>query len=405
LSAGQEITILNHKNLSPPDGGTLRIKSFVDGLASRGHNVSFAYWGSADPDSMAGRTITMKNPAPWLFQRLGEKLYGGAEGRAAVELLFCNYPTMFMKLHRSLKSSSIFQAEQIWSAEIPLLYRKVMNKVSVLDNHNVEALLAQRLYPYVKKKSAYRYWMSYVSMLEKSCCGMADQVIVTSEIDKLNLERFHKVSSKKISVIPNGTDVNRYRPNETLRNETRKELRIQEAAPVLCYVGRGSYPPNKIAIEYIRDTLAPAVWEKCPNARFLMVSRDLPQDCFGSDGRFINVVEGSDYPYINASDVCLAPLAVGGGTRIKIANYLACGKPVVSTAIGCEGIPARLGSEIVISDFESFPDKVLELIEEPKTREELGRNARSFAVRNCSWEKSILELDKLYSGLWSKNGN
>jgi len=137
----------------------------------------------------------------------------------------------------------------------------------------------------------------------------------------------------------------------------------------------------------------------------MIVSRDLPADYFGSDNRFIHITDDYDYPFINASDICLAPLAVGGGTRIKIANYLACGKPVVSTPMGCEGIPARHMKEIVLSSMEEFPSSVKALIQNPSTRDEMGRKAREFAVSNCSWEKSILELDRLYSGLWSKNAN
>ena len=405
MSAGRQITVLNHKNLSPPDGGTLRIQNFISGLASRGHDVSFAYWGSRERETFGTHIVNVRKPPARFLQRLASMVYGGEEGKAAVELLLCNYPTMFMKLHPNLKTSSVLQAEQIWSAAIPLLYRKMFNKVTVLDDHNVEALLAQRLYPYVKNKSTYSYWMKYVSLLERTCCNLADQIIVTSDIDKVNLEKFHKISQNKISVIPNGSDVNKYRPDCSLCSGTRMALGIGETDQVLTYVGRGTYPPNKMAIDYIKDTLAPKIWEEFPNARFMIVSRDLPADYFGSDNRFIHITDDYDYPFINASDICLAPLAVGGGTRIKIANYLACGKPVVSTPMGCEGIPARHMKEIVLSSMEEFPSSVKALIQNPSTRDEMGRKAREFAVSNCSWEKSILELDRLYSGLWSKNAN
>ncbi|MEJ0044900.1 MAG: glycosyltransferase family 4 protein [Rhodospirillales bacterium] len=43
-------------------------------------------------------------------------------------------------------------------------------------------------------------------------------------------------------------------------------------------------------------------------------------------------------PYLSAADISVIPLRVGGGTRIKAFESMAVGRPVVSTAIGIEGL-------------------------------------------------------------------
>ncbi len=186
---------------------------------------------------------------------------------------------------------------------------------------------------------------------------------------------------------------------------TRRFLGIPDADPVLTFVGRCSYPPNKMAVEYIKNVLSPAVWEKYPKARFLMVSRDMPADYLEkADPRFIPISDGKDYPYINAANLCLAPLAVGGGTRIKILNYFACGKPVVSTAIGIEGIPAIPDRQVVVATLGNFTDTVNHCLEDPTNMEEIGVRAREFAELNCSWENSIAMFESVHEELVRKNG-
>jgi len=47
-------------------------------------------------------------------------------------------------------------------------------------------------------------------------------------------------------------------------------------------------------------------------------------------------------PYLARSAVCIVPLRIGGGTRLKIFEAMAMGKAVVSTTIGAEGLPCGI---------------------------------------------------------------
>jgi glycosyltransferase involved in cell wall biosynthesis len=402
-----KISVVNHKELESVDGGTTRVRNIVRGLADRGHEVWYSCYGDRNhgTDGPNLSSVTVKKPELRLLRKLGRSLYGGVEGEAAIGILSCNHPIATLRLHSMLSSSGIIQIEQIWSALYPLLYSKIRGKTCVLDDHNVEALLAHRLSDHVSNKNLFGAWVSYVSMLERVCCMLADTVVVTSELDKHNLSELQNVSEKKIKVIPNGTNPNFYKPDPVLAAATRSSLGLTEEDPVLTFVGRSSYPPNRLAVNYIKDVLSTAVWERHPSARFLIVSKDLPSDYTeAADPRLISISDSQDYPYINAADLCLAPLSVGGGTRIKILNYMACGKPVVSTPIGAEGIPATSDKHLVLASLDRFPEAVNICLGELSWMHEMGERAREFVGSQWTWEKSVEMFESLHSQLLARNG-
>jgi glycosyltransferase involved in cell wall biosynthesis len=83
----------------------------------------------------------------------------------------------------------------------------------------------------------------------------------------------------------------------------------------------------------------------------------------------------------------IVPLRAGGGTRLKILNSWAMGKAVVSTSIGCEGLEAVDGVNLVIRDDpKEFADAILSLLHDPALRRRLGEGGRATAERLYSWE-------------------
>jgi len=81
------------------------------------------------------------------------------------------------------------------------------------------------------------------------------------------------------------------------------------------------------------------------------------------------------------------PLRAGGGTRLKILTSWAMGKPVVSTSLGCEGLAAVDGDNILIRDDpRSFADAVRQVLGDPALGRTLGEHGRTTAERLYSWD-------------------
>src|SRR5256886_4267695 len=82
-------------------------------------------------------------------------------------------------------------------------------------------------------------------------------------------------------------------------------------------------------------------------------------------------------PYVRAAACYVVPLRVGGGTRLKILDAWAMGKAVVSTSIGCEGLVAEDGSNILVRDDpHGFAQAVCAVLQDPALRQRLGAAGR-----------------------------
>jgi len=96
----------------------------------------------------------------------------------------------------------------------------------------------------------------------------------------------------------------------------------------------------------------------------------------------------------------IVPLRVGGGTRLKILDAWAMGKAVVSTSVGCEGLAAEDGQNILIRDDpDGFAHAVRAVLHDGALRQRLGIEGRSTVERLYSWEGIGESMLPLYRSL------
>jgi glycosyltransferase involved in cell wall biosynthesis len=98
------------------------------------------------------------------------------------------------------------------------------------------------------------------------------------------------------------------------------------------------------------------------------------------------------------------PLRVGGGTRLKILTSWAMGKPVVSTSLGCEGLAAVDGDNILIRDDpRSFADAVRQVLADASFGRTLGQRGRATAERLYGWDVIGRQMISAYLALSGLN--
>ncbi|MGH9453075.1 MAG: glycosyltransferase, partial [Terriglobia bacterium] len=91
-------------------------------------------------------------------------------------------------------------------------------------------------------------------------------------------------------------------------------------------------------------------------------------------------------PYVREAAVYIVPLRIGGGTRLKIFEAMAMGKPVVSTTVGAEGLPVQDKRDILLADDpQEFADAVVQLLHSPDLRSRIGTAARALVESGYSW--------------------
>jgi hypothetical protein len=98
--------------------------------------------------------------------------------------------------------------------------------------------------------------------------------------------------------------------------------------------------------------------------------------------------------------VSIVPLFSGSGLRVKILEAMAMGRPVVSTTVGAEGIPAVAGEHIVIADdAHSFAAACTSLLQSPDTAAKIAQRGRELVQEQYAWQARINDLVSFYSAL------
>jgi glycosyltransferase involved in cell wall biosynthesis len=101
-------------------------------------------------------------------------------------------------------------------------------------------------------------------------------------------------------------------------------------------------------------------------------------------------------PYLWGSTVCIVPLRIGGGTRLKIYEAMAAKIPVVSTTLGAEGLDVRHGEDIFLADSaRDFAECCLTLLADPDERVRLAATAREKVATCYSWDVVARKFEAL----------
>jgi glycosyltransferase involved in cell wall biosynthesis len=85
------------------------------------------------------------------------------------------------------------------------------------------------------------------------------------------------------------------------------------------------------------------------------------------------------------ADVALNPLFKGGGSSLKVPDFLASGLPMISTQTGVRGYSLRDGEHYVEATRATFVERTRALLDDPASRERIARNARRYAERTLDW--------------------
>ena len=239
--------------------------------------------------------------------------------------------------------------------------------------------------------------IAFTKMSEKLGYEHATKIVTVTQGVKEGIMELYDVPDEKIIVIENGANIELFRPMD--QGEAKKELKLDQNARYIGFVG--NFAPWQ-GVEYL-IMAAPIIITACPDARFLIVGdgkmknewMQLAQK-LGVYSKFIfkgSVPYEHVSLYINASDICVAPFIKRRNMKIglsplKIYEYLACEKPVISSKIpNLEFIEQQnAGFLIEPENQEELAKAIIKLMKDKKLREEMGKNGRKYMIKNHSWE-------------------
>jgi glycosyltransferase involved in cell wall biosynthesis len=389
----ENITLKNISNAS------VHIYEILNGLTQLGHNVvlingeSFV-WGQED--SSDGQPSE-----PSLWARLENKLnwfriFRPLRGEITILWLLLREVWTFL-----LALVTIVR----WRGGLDVIYRRHVRFNS--------AYLLSKLFgiPSVKEvngigvdemkitKQGDKLSLWIVNIIEQFSMPRADKVIVVTSRLKEVLQEDFGVPDDKVVVIPNGANINLFRPTDTA--EARSALGLDQSNYYVCFVGN-------LVVWLGIDNLIRSVGlviKRCPQTSFLIIGdgsikqelRELADQLnVGDKVIFTGMVSHSKIPlYLNASDLCVVPAAENfrnnrtGGSPLKLYEYMACGKPVVVGNIpGVREMveESRFGIVVDSTDKVAMSRAIVTLLTDAQLRKEMGERGRKAVVEKYSWE-------------------
>jgi len=297
----------------------------------------------------------------------------------------------FAEKIRELVSTIDFDIIQIEDSYMGLYLNALPKKIwskTILVFHDIIFSKYERLARIEPKGTRkIRKWLNgkMMRLWEPSYARHFGRCVVMSESDRKLLGLVN--SELKIEIIPNGVDTKLYQPLPTPANPRN-----------LLFVGNMSYRPNIDAMIFFCKEILPIICKELSVELWIVGVNPSPElaQLAGDDIHITGRVEDLR-PYYEKSAVCVVPLRAGGGTRLKILEAMALGRPVVSTTIGCEGIDAIDGRHLFIADTpEQFAEKTLALLTDLPLRQRIVDQARDFVVVHHDWDAIVEKLVSVY---------
>ena len=270
---------------------------------------------------------------------------------------------------------------------------------TILVEHDVTLDLYQQLLAQGDDWELRRQLARWVPF-EVQAWGEVDRVVTMSEKDAALLRRAVP-DPARIPCLPNGVDLQRFRPSDR-EPEPRR----------LLFIGSFAHLPNVLAVDFFLREVWPALREAgatlhiIAGARheyFLDRYRERAQIDLHQPGIEVEDFVADVRPAYERAAVVVAPLLASAGTNIKIMEAMAMGKAIVSTPAGINGLDLEAGRDVVVAESgEEMARAILELFEHPQERRAIERQARLTVESKFDWDVIAVAQQRMYEELLAR---
>lgn len=221
-----------------------------------------------------------------------------------------------------------------------------------IDLHYLRLQRAWELLPQPRSMEKAKEWL----MMQQTELTMAHEADVTITVTATEKELLEEQAVENIAVIPN------------IHSPYQGEKPDFSERSSLLFIGNYNHPPNVRAVILLCEEIMPIVWQKLPEVKVTLLGNNPPEEVkqLAHDYRvsvpgFIPDVS----PYFLSHRVFVAPLQYGAGMKGKIGQSLEFGLPIVSTAIGTEGMNLVNQKDVIeANSTQDFAEAILRLYED-----------------------------------------
>ena len=243
------------------------------------------------------------------------------------------------------------------TAYIPAI-RRLSDADLVLRAHNVEHALWDEVAADMSSRPKRWLLNRFKSKLESEevkVLAALDGVVTITRDDAAwfeeTLQNVHPTSKCRVEVVPFGMDV----------------------------------APNHQGVSWFVQDVWPLVLQALPEAQNALAGRNMGPEWTSDENAGVHVlgeVDDAAATY-DTSSVVVVPLHAGSGMRIKIAEALAAGRPIVTTTKGMTGLPLKHEEHVKVADTaEHFAKALVELLSNGDKATAMGQRGRAWAQVN-----------------------
>jgi sugar transferase (PEP-CTERM/EpsH1 system associated) len=195
-----------------------------------------------------------------------------------------------------------------------------------------------------------------------------------------------------VALVGNGVDLDHFR----------SAGRVKEPGGIV-FTGVMDYRPNVDAVQWFCDAVLPLVRAQIPQASFTICGNRPARPVRRLARRPGVLVTGrvpDTRPYLDRSQVFVAPLRMARGIQNKLLEALAMGLPCVASTAAWRGTALAHGDGIMASDAaEEFAGHVARLLRDGAYRAQMAAKARAAVEAHYRWETQLAPLDRIIDGL------
>lgn len=347
------ILYLTFDDLRVPFAWSVHVRSIVNGLAARGHQVRLVCPGGIAP----GVHAETDPLPPGKIQHLAGSL-----------ATFVNSGRKF--------GPDVVYVRGIHATVTPALAAGRLAKPLVVE---INGLLEHEVKGW--RRAAVR--KSHRFTLKR-----AARVVTVSPLLQQALAERYGFPAERIDVVPNGVDTALFTPGD--RDQARKKLGLPlDRAIIVCVAGFFAHH----ALDFL---IAAAAKSK---ALLVLVGKDGPT---GGDIVHAGRVPHESVPdYVSAADACAyvlqAPHPQFGFSPLKLYEYMSAGRAVVAATDQPEVLRFVNKWKVGVAgplDLDYFVETMNSLLGRPDLREEMGRNGRALAESQFSWNRAVEQVEE-----------
>lgn len=261
---------------------------------------------------------------------------------------------------------------------------------AVLFQHNVETVIWRRRVeqaPDPLRRAYLALQARRMEAFESRVCRGVGHIVAVSETDAAVMR--NGFGADRVSEISTGVDLEYFAPPASA-----------PAVADLVFVGSMDWDPNIDGIEFFVRQVLPRIRERRPRTTLAVVGRKPAPRVLNLAGAVPGLIVTGTVPdirpYLWGSLLSIVPLRIGGGTRLKIYEAMAARVPVVSTAVGFEGLPLTPGEHLAAADTpEQFAACCLELLENESDRRRIAAAGHELVASRCSWEAVVAQFEQI----------